>query len=67
MSLDAFIDRHRLPGAFVESAERCYLPCADWLHYCVSKHVADGITSAYVLGINGAQGTGKSTLADLLA
>ena len=67
MSLDSFIDRHRLPGAFVDSAERCYLPCADWLHERVSKHVADGITSAYVLGINGAQGTGKSTLADLLA
>ncbi len=67
MSLDEFIQRHRLPDAFVESAERCYLPCADWLHERVSKHVADGITSAYVLGINGAQGTGKSTLAELLA
>ena len=67
MSLDAFIDRHRLPDAFVDSAERCYLPCATWLHDRVSKHVADGISSAFVLGINGAQGTGKSTLADLLA
>ena len=67
MSLEAFIDRHRLPAAFTESAERCYLPCADWLHAQIAVHEADGLTDAYVLGINGAQGTGKSTLADLLA
>ncbi len=67
MSLDAFIEKHRLPTAFVDSAERCYLPCADWLHQQVANHEGDGLTGAYVLGINGAQGTGKTTLADLLA
>ena len=67
MTLDAFIEKHRLPAAFSESADRCYLPCADWLHENIERLDADGVTDAYVLGINGAQGTGKSTLADLLA
>ncbi|MEM8681776.1 MAG: hypothetical protein AAGF72_00010 [Pseudomonadota bacterium] len=67
MSLEAFIEKHRLPSAFTASAERCYLPCADWLHTQIANHQGDGLTNAYVLGINGAQGTGKSTLADLLA
>ncbi|MEM9689141.1 MAG: kinase [Pseudomonadota bacterium] len=66
-TLDAFLDKHRLPSVFTESAERCYLPCADWLHRQIADHQGDGLTDAFVLGINGAQGTGKSTLADLLA
>jgi len=60
--LEDFIRAHQLPDAFAETAERCYLPLAEWVESKLAAH--DGET--YVLGINGAQGTGKSTLADLL-
>lgn len=63
MSLDTFIEHHRLPASFVASAERCYLPYASWL----SAQLARDGGGTFVLGINGAQGTGKSTLAHLLA
>ena len=62
MKLDSFLEQHRLPDVFVESAERCYFPTAEWL-----KQRLDDSSTPLVLGINGAQGTGKSTLAHLLA
>ena len=55
-----FIERHRLPPAFTEIIERYYSPLVDWL---VRRH---RVGPAMLLGINGAQGTGKSTLADFL-
>jgi D-glycerate 3-kinase len=61
--LDVFIQKNRLPVAFAESAQRCYLPFADWLEVQVAANNGE----TYVLGINGAQGSGKSTLAKLLA
>ncbi|MFK8051606.1 MAG: hypothetical protein AB8F65_01440 [Woeseiaceae bacterium] len=63
VSIDAFIEQHALPQAYVESARRAFLPLASWLNTQLDR--AQG--GAYVLGINGAQGTGKSTLAALLA
>lgn len=52
-----------LPDAFAKSAERCYLPYAEWL----DARVAENNGETYVLGINGAQGAGKSTLAHLIS
>ena len=63
MNLDDFISRHGLPAIYSESAERCYLPLADWLYDRIRSSDGD----AFVLGINGAQGTGKSTCADLIS
>lgn len=63
MNLDDFISRHDLPPIYAESAKRCYLPFADWLYE--KGRSSDGGT--FVLGINGAQGTGKSTCADLIS
>jgi D-glycerate 3-kinase len=63
VNLDQFIQQNRLPDVFVESAERCYLPFAEWL----DVEVAEKLGESYVLGINGAQGTGKSTLAHLIS
>ena len=63
MNLDRFIQQNGLPDVFAESAERCFLPFADWLEARLAKHHGD----TYVLGINGAQGTGKSTLAHLIS
>ena len=63
MNLQAFIDRHRLPDAYAVSAESCFLPFAEWLE----GRLADSNGSSHVLGINGAQGTGKSTVAALIS
>lgn len=59
----AFIERlraHRLPEAGADSLAAVYLPLAAWV--MAQKH-----ESPFVLGINGAQGSGKSTLCDFLA
>jgi len=59
--IDRFIEDHRLPPSFRDTANRCYLPLADWI-----QRVFNARRPA-LLGINGAQGTGKSTLAAFLA
>ena len=63
MNLDRFIQQHGLPAVFAESADNYYLPFAEWLATQLVNHEG----AACVLGINGAQGTGKSTLAELLS
>ncbi len=55
-----FIARHQLPEQFAETVEHYYLPLASWL----AGRRQEG--SSFLLGINGAQGTGKSTLSDFL-
>ncbi len=59
--LDRFIAEHDLPDAFRETAANCYDPLAAWLR----RQLASG--TPFTLGINGAQGTGKTTLAAYLA
>ncbi len=59
--LGEFLARHRLPAGFVETARQYYLPLAERLPTYRAPDVP------LMLGINGAQGTGKSTLADFLA
>ena len=58
--LSDFVARHRLPAAFRKTADKFYLPLAETLPLLRS------ISGPLLLGINGAQGTGKSTLADFL-
>ena len=58
--IDAFRERHGLPQSFQAVAENYYLPVARWL-----ARSAQG-RDRYLLGINGGQGTGKSTLASFL-
>jgi D-glycerate 3-kinase len=60
-SLDRFIAEHRLPESFRNTATNVYEPLAGWLRV----KLVPG--TPFLLGINGAQGTGKSTLADYLA
>lgn len=55
-----FIDEHRLPEKFGDLIDEHYSPLAGWL---IQQH-AQGET--LFVGINGAQGTGKSTLAAFL-
>jgi D-glycerate 3-kinase len=59
--LDRFITEHHLPDAFRKTAAKCYEPLAAWLR----RRLASG--TPFTLGINGAQGTGKTTLAAYLA
>ena len=60
-SLDRFITAHRLPESFRTTATQYFEPLADWLR----RKSEGGIP--FLLGINGAQGTGKTTLAAYLA
>jgi D-glycerate 3-kinase len=59
--LDRFIAEHRLPDAFRNTATTIYEPLAEWLRRRLASK------TPFLLGINGAQGTGKSTLAAYLA
>ena len=58
---DGFIRRHALPPNFRETISRHYAPVVRWLADRASA------SDCFLLGISGAQGTGKSTLADYLA
>jgi len=58
--IDDFISRHQLPNKFRHLIDEHYIPLASWL---VRQHRTN---KPLFLGINGAQGTGKSTLAAFL-
>ena len=62
MKLDDFLRRHRLPDAFAATAREYFVPLADRLR----DRIALRGERAMVLGISGAQGTGKSTLANFI-
>ena len=63
LNLDSFVERHRLPASFRQVAEQYYVPLAIWLH----AQIGQARSGTFVLGINGAQGTGKTTLSNFLA
>jgi len=58
--ISEFMARHRLPDPFRDLIARHYSPLASWL---IATHRSGEVL---FVGINGAQGTGKSTLADYL-
>lgn len=60
-SVAAFLAEHRLPDAFETTVRDFYEPLA------MRLPAMRGERSTLLLGINGAQGTGKSTLAEFLA
>lgn len=60
--LQDFIARERLPASYAEDGRRHLLPLAERLNAR-----ADGHAGPLLVGINGAQGTGKSTLSALIA
>ena len=59
-AIDAFVHKHHLPDAFRDVIEGHYLPLARWIRATRTP------PRPPIIGINGAQGTGKSTLADFL-
>lgn len=58
--VERFQADHQLPAASTPTIQEHFLPLAEW----VRRQRRPGAT--FMLGISGAQGTGKSTLADLL-
>ena len=54
-----FVEQHQLPKVFTKTAIKFYAPLAERLRGKLGDQT-------YVLGINGSQGAGKSTLADFL-
>jgi len=59
--LDAFMYQHRLPGSYLSFIKSDLLAFVSWLK---QKRQPDKIL---LLGINGAQGTGKSTMAEAIS
>lgn len=58
---EVFLDRHRLSPAYLEQAARWFEPVAGQL----AAH-SSGARRPLLVGINGAQGSGKTTLSDFL-
>jgi len=59
----AFLGKHQLANSFARTATEFYVPLGLWVEQRLVDR--DG-SEPFVLGINGAQGTGKSTLADFI-
>lgn len=57
-----FLERNQLPVTYLETAKKWFAPLADTLSEISSKDENKGI----LVGINGSQGSGKSTMADYL-
>ncbi|PKH88876.1 kinase [Colwellia sp. Bg11-28] len=60
--LSDFIKQHKLPEEFRLTVEEHYKPLADRIVRLFNKK-----SNAYFVGINGCQGSGKSTLTDFIA
>lgn len=60
--IDEFVRQESLPAAYRQDAQTWFAPLLAEL----KTQIADSETSPFVIGISGAQGTGKSTLAKLL-
>ncbi|MDA0280419.1 MAG: hypothetical protein O3C29_08315 [Proteobacteria bacterium] len=58
-----FIQHERLPSTYLEDATQCFLP----LVRDIEAQLQSNRQGPLLIGINGAQGTGKSTLANLLS
>ena len=59
--IEDFISRHRLPAGFLDLIRESLQPPGFLVH---QQHA--GAKKPLLVGISGAQGTGKSTLADFL-
>lgn len=62
MTIQPFLDKHRLPDSYRETAEQFFDPLAKTLIARQRQHPKRTL----FVGINGCQGSGKSTLADYL-
>lgn len=58
-----FVQQERLPSTYLLDATQCFLP----LVRDIEKQMLTSPHDPFLIGINGAQGTGKSTMAKLLS
>ncbi len=61
--LKQFISTRKLPESFAATANDYYIPLSDW----VERNLVSNAGLPRVLGINGAQGAGKTTLSHFIA
>ena len=61
-SIEDLARREDLPASYPAMAQRWFLPLAEWL--CERRSAVDG---CLLVGLNGAQGTGKTTLCEVLS
>lgn len=62
MDIASFLDTHQLPADYAQAAQKWFNPVADTL---AARH--RGAHQPLFVGVNGCQGSGKSTLCDYLA
>jgi len=60
--IEAFIETHKLPEGFKELVKDCYQPLTDRIYTQFKAH-----DKTYFVGVNGCQGSGKSTLSAYIA
>ncbi len=60
------IKAHKLPPSFKAVVESCYVPIAATLARLTDKNKSDEQAKTLILGIQGTQGSGKSTMASFL-
>jgi len=61
MDIHGFLTTHQLPSTYAETAQKWFTPLCEQL----LKH-QDGATQPFIVGINGSQGSGKSTLTSFI-
>lgn len=61
MDIHGFLTTHQLPSSYAETAQKWFTPLCEQL----LKH-QEGATKPFIVGINGSQGSGKSTLTSFI-
>ena len=65
--IDEFIQREHLPQTYAADARQFFLPLLQGIEEKIDSVIQGKKRRPFTVGINGAQGTGKSTLAELLS
>lgn len=61
MDIHGFLTTHQLPSSYAETAQKWFTPLCEQL----PKH-QEGAAKPFIVGINGSQGSGKSTLTSFI-
>ena len=61
MDIHGFLTTHQLPSSYAETAQKWFTPLCEQL----LKH-QEGAAKPFIVGINGSQGSGKSTLTSFI-
>ena len=61
MDIHGFLETHQLPSAYADTAQKWFIPLCERL-----REHQKSATKPFIIGINGCQGSGKSTLTDFI-